>query len=378
MQHDHNLLINLFTWRPREDTNPAENFLTEAFVHTLRKNTLFRATLIETLVGRAVNPNSINIDTRASHADDEVGTTIFPDILIKGLFDDDSPFTLVIEVKWGANYVQRQVERYSLIIENETNPFLVFLTARIGDFRRASADKSKFSNVSFRALLWETVYSTLVETAGDCPYSKDFLGFMEHRDLNPGTPISQEMASAFIIAKPIIDRLHRYTDKLLHEFDWSILPDEYRDIGSVRVKNRYGRVAMEFCPSWNGGITIGFLHDNRDHAVAFADGSQSSLDLMMRIEASPNSTGREEILAAIRSNIAEIRQLGGVLRLADDGIPMNGNTLFIVQRSLSDFLVHPTEGMQLEAIYDQVKRWTDAIFRNGKVGDALDHMRDVN
>lgn len=372
MQHANpNLLVNLFPWRPREGIAPAENFLTEAFVHTLRVNAAFRSMWLMQVLGQAVDESSLVIDTRASHANADSGTTIFPDIDVRGEFASGTPFTLLIEVKWKAAYSPSQLTNYDRLLASKQNPHLVFLCARESDYRSAVKDAVSLVHAEFHPLLWENIFIALQSAAADCLISKELLGFMEHHGLSPAQPMSKSMAEGYIASKPIFERFHRYSEKLLREFDWTILPPQYHDIESTEVRDRYGRVAIEFAPSWNGAISIGFLYDNRDHAVPFADGTSNSIDLIMRIEAAPKAKGRDLMTAAARAKTPAIREVGGVVRLDGDQANRNRHTLLIAQRSLTDFLSSPVESDQLQAMYGQVRAWSEALFSDGTVADVL-------
>jgi hypothetical protein len=95
---------------------------------------------------------------------------------------------------------------------------------------------------------------------------------------------------------------------------------------------------------------------------------------MLRIEASPDAKGRKKLLDAIKAKVKEVKACGGVARLEDDPIKHNANTIFIVQRSLRDFLESSIEDDQLTAIHDQLKAWSTALFSDGLVEKALEEM----
>lgn len=371
MRSDANLLLNLFTWRPRDSVTPGENFLTEAFVHVLRVNAAFRLKWLMYLLGEAIDPHSAIIATRAVHIDQDSETTLFPDVEIRGQLEVGTPFHVLVEIKWGANYDFSQLQRYDRLLETSENPHLVFLCARSEDYQAARKDAGRFVHAKFSANLWESVFDALQETSTGCPFSKELLGFMSHHGLSPGRPITRAMVEAYVASKPLFSKFHRYAEKLLHEFDWTILPSVYQDTASVGVRDRFGRVAVEFAPKWNGAITIGFMYDNRDHAIPFAGDTPDGIDLIMRIEASPQAKGRDLATAAIRRKAASVRAAGGVVRLNSDGVNGNRHTLLIAHRSLNDFLDSSVEGDQLHAMYGQVKAWSEALFSDGTVGAAL-------
>ncbi|TWF46306.1 PD-(D/E)XK nuclease family protein [Neorhizobium alkalisoli] len=131
----HNLLINLFGWRHRENVKPNENFLTEAFVHVLRMNGAFRVQFLADLVGNDVDPD-VEIQTRSSYSS-QSGTTIYPDIEISGAVAGN-PFVLLIEVKWGSGYDAGQVSKYRHALnEAHGGGYVAFLCASRKDFDRA-------------------------------------------------------------------------------------------------------------------------------------------------------------------------------------------------------------------------------------------------
>ncbi|WP_395517192.1 hypothetical protein [Pseudorhizobium flavum] len=371
MQSPPNLLVSLFDWHPRDGVKPAENFLTEAFVHSLRSNEDFRRRWLERLVNAEFDNAAVVISTRASYSDIERQSSIFPDIEIQGDLSDGSPFLVLVEIKWDAPYQLAQLKKYDRLLAREENGYLCFICASGTDHRKAKADRDRFENSTFSAFLWEDVFVALRESIPDHA-SKELLGFMQHYGLTPGEPISQNIIDGYLVGKSLVSRLNRYCEKLLREFDWDFLPETHRDIDAARVKNAYGRVAIEFAPPyWDGAVTVGFLYDNSDHAVPFADGSQNSVDLIFRIEAAPKAPAREDVNAVIRPRVSSVRAKGGVVRLDKDGINGNRHTLFIAQRSLSDFLASPVEGDQLVAIHNQLKAWAEALFGDQRVEEAL-------
>lgn len=166
--------------------------------------------------------------------------------------------------------------------------------------------------------------------------------------------------------------LKRYCEKLLHEYGWHLLPAIYQEPEKQSVSDQFGRMAIVFRRAdWNGTITAGFLYSNHDHKVRFADGSDNSVDLMMRIECGPTAAGRNAVVTALRKKTAKARACGGVIHLADDPGNANRHTLFIAQRSLSEFLGEADEAAQLTAMHAQIEVWANALFEDGELEAAL-------
>lgn len=366
-----NLFISLFQWRPVDGRTPGENFLTEAFVYCLHKNEMFRTHWLKKILGSKVIDGDLRIRTRASHLDDERETTIYPDIDIRGVLTSGQPFSLIVEVKWGARYDHAQIAKYDRLIAGKPNSHLVFLSANSIDCRNASTQCVSLSS-TFHVFEWQEIYSLLATLSKDCRSSQELVEFMHVHGLSPPEPISQSLLHSYITARDFTKRLRRYCEKLLNELPWDFLPLHYQDATRQAVKDQYGRVAIVFPRhDWNGTITIGFLYSNHDHQVKFADGGDASVDLMMRIEANPAVVGRTEVVSALQKRANQVRRCGGVVHLAGDRGNQNNHTLFIAQKSLSEFLDNSNETGQLLDMHKQIRDWSNALFSDGELENAL-------
>ncbi|RFB97289.1 hypothetical protein B5K11_05155 [Rhizobium leguminosarum bv. trifolii] len=372
-----NLFISLFQWRPLDYRTPGENFLTEAFVYCLHKNQMFRTRWLEKILGSEVIDADLRISTRASHLDEERETTIYPNIDIRGVLTSGQPFSLLVEVKWGARYDHAQIAKYDRLIAGKPNSHLVFLSANSIDCRNASARRGSLRS-TFHVFEWQQIYSLLAMLSQDCRSSQELLEFMHIHGLSPPEPITQTALQNYVTTRDFTKRLRRYCEKLLNELPWDFLPLHYQDATRQAVKDQYGRVAIVFPRhDWNGTITIGFLYSNHDHQVKFADGGDASVDLMMRIEANPAVVGRTEVVSAIQERANGVRQSGGVVRLDGDRDNQNAHTLFIAQRSLNEFLDNSDETGQLLAMHKQIRDWSNALFGDGELENALKRFDPV-
>lgn len=364
-----NLLTSLFKWKPTETKTPAENFLVEAFVYTLKVNADFCQAWLTRILGQPVDHSGLDIKTRVTHIDDERATSIYPDIDISGVLADGQPFWLLVEAKWGASYDLQQIYKYARIRRELLSPTIAFVGANAVECHNAQHDYQtgklgKPSEIAaFTALQWSEVHSILRDHSANCRASRELEEFMREQGLSALEPISASLLTHYLETRNFVRRLQRYCEKLLREFPWEFLPGLYKSDQLKSVKDQYGRVAIVFArPGWNGTMTIGFLYSNHDHKVKFADGSDNSVDLMMRIEADPKAVGREEVIDVLRRKCESVRGAGGVVRLAGDVGNSNRHTLLIAQRSLAEFLGPETEFDQLERIYDQIRQWVRALF----------------
>ncbi|GAA2864917.1 hypothetical protein GGQ99_001623 [Aminobacter niigataensis] len=369
-----NLLLSLFQWRPSDKRISAENFLTEAFVYCLRVNVELRKSWLDNILGQAISDADFVITTRASHLDDERASTIYPDIDIRGTLASGEGFTVLVEVKWGAPYSKEQIGKYDRLLASAENPHLVFISPSAMDCRRAEGDSESLTS-TFRAVRWDQLFSYLSASSDGCRATRELLEFMDQQGLSPQEPISQSLLGQYLATKHFTKRLWRYCEKLMNEFDWDFLPKYYQAPEVQSVKEQYGRVAIVFMRSgWNGTITIGFLYSNHDHKVKFADGSDNSVDLMMRIESFSNVDGRDEVVSILRRKVAEARKAGGVVHVASGSSKENGHTLYISQKSLQEYLADDSELNQLAAMHQQIKDWSKALFRDGELEVALNRL----
>ncbi len=368
-----NVFLSLFEWRPRDRMTPAENFLTEALVYVLRTSDKLRTTWVKLLTDRDPDPLSVKVVTRSSYEGSN-GTTIYPDIEVYGRFLDDAEFTLIIENKWNSHYRKDQLDNYCRIIESHSNPFLTFICSSFSDYSKARAYVPPSTGVGFKALRWEEVYECLSSAEGGNHLLEELIEFMDHHALSAHPPITASMIHSYLESKNFISKLQRLADKLLMEHEWDRIPKKHRP---QRIRDIYGRVAIEFAPDdWNGAITVGFLYNNGDHAVPFADTSSNSIDVMLRIEANPALGDRRSgVLKALADKREALRSVAGVVRLQGDRENKNRHTLLIAQRSLVD-VIHglPTEREQAQAIYAQIQAWLEVLFDNGQLAQAMENL----
>lgn len=366
-----NLFSNLFQWRPRDTKLSEENFLTEAFVYCLQVNEAFCTFWLGKILSQDVSAAELTITTRASHIDDERETTIYPDIDIRGRFPDGKTFALLIEVKWGASYDRSQIMKYDRLLGKVDFAHLVLLSPSRADCHRATNDAGSLHSM-FQAIQWETVHRDISGFSEHCRTTKELEEFMDRQGLSARKPLSSSEIDHFLASRNVMKGLKRYCEKLLHEYGWHFLPAIYQEPEKQSVSDQFGRMAIVFRRAdWNGTITAGFLYSNHDHKVKFADGSDNSVDLMMRIECGPAAAGRNAVVTALRKKTAKARACGGVIHLADDPGNANRHTLFIAQRSLSEFLGEADEAAQLTAMHAQIEVWADALFEDGELEAAL-------
>lgn len=368
-----NLLVSLFDWRPRDTVTPAENFLTEAFVYVLRQNAPFRQKWLTSIIGDDFDNDDVVIETRASYPGPN-GTTIFPDIEIVAGRSAGVAHRIIVENKWGSPHNAAQLHKYAWLLREQPNAHLVFVCASLVDYTSARIQRAELVCGNFVVSTWEAIYQQMASVNDHGGMLGELVEFMDQFGLSPGAPITGRLIQAFVESRDLIPRLRRLAEKLRLEHDWSIIPEYSGPAEKTRVRDAYGRIAIEFASAgWECAITVGFLYNNDDHGVPFADSSPNSVDLMLRIEAKPELGAlRDEAIRVLAMKADGVRSAGGIVRLLNDRANRNRHTLLIAQYSLVDVVRgKETEREQAEAIYGQIRVWLDRLFDDDQLPRAL-------
>lgn len=154
-----NLFTSLFEFHPRDGHTPKENFLTESFAYLLRTDEAVRIRWLSCLFGRPVQPVTWEISTRRSEKDLDSDTSIYPDLVLEGLFSGGEPFAVFCEHKWDSACDREQLVRYyKLTVRKGKHARLAF----VGASRKQRLDAaSSFPDNSCRCFLWEDVFREL-------------------------------------------------------------------------------------------------------------------------------------------------------------------------------------------------------------------------
>jgi len=251
------LLVNLRKYRPRDKSDPLENFVTEAFAWLLRSSHEVVDALVE-LVNENLNaPVELSEDITISTQENFAGK--FPDMVFS-----TAEMTLVFEHKVWSPLHSQQLASYRDFIAKKTDLYrLVLITARTYQHKQ-NPDA---------ALCWYQVYKKLdivMQTSSDvqlCWAISEFLMLLRSEGLGPASPINPFAIDHYQEALQLEDQLGNLIQQASH-LSWPL-------DGAFKcsdLKNRYGRIGLEFCkvlPSgkrqWLPGIFCGFLLNGKDH-----------------------------------------------------------------------------------------------------------------
>jgi hypothetical protein len=265
------LLVNLRKYRPRDKSDPLENFVTEAFAWLLRSSNKVTNAVVELVNENLIVPVEIGEDITISTQENFAGK--FPDMLFS-----TPEMTLVFEHKVWSPLHSKQLENYRNFIAKKTDLYrLVLITARTYQHKQ-NPDA---------ALCWYQVYKKLdiVKLAikdSQLNWAIDeFLLLLRSEGLGPASPINPFAIEHYQEAIELEGQLGNLIQQASH-LNWPI--NSLFECGSL--KSRYGRVGLEFCkvsPSgkrqWLPGIFCGFLLNGDDHLAndLLSDGLKISI-----------------------------------------------------------------------------------------------------
>jgi hypothetical protein len=365
-----NLFLSLFEFHPRGTHTPKENFLTEAFAYLLRTESGVRNAWLSRLLGRPVAARECVVNTRQSEPDPELGSTAYPDLVLRGRLTDGTLFHVYCEHKWDSQCNAGQLARYKRLGVAK-GAQLAFVGATINQRREAAAC---FPDGDCNCFQWEQVFESLKGVPDLSPLASEFLDFLEEHGLSPGKPLTVEQMRAFLGSAGFLETLARFAALLHENYSWEVIPKRYH--ANCYVEDRWGRVTVCFdTQGWKPGLSLGFLYSVHDHKVRFVNPGKG-IDLMLRIGAIPKDTRETRIIQPVLDVLERKRQVlrnsaGSVLLLGEPG---NGNrhSLLIVRDCLADVIADAsTEQDQLIRIHDRLHAWLTTLFADGELEAAF-------
>ena len=275
-----NLLVSLQKYASRPKFNPLENFTTEAFAWLLRNNTdalnaflTLIASKISEKASRQQNDGQnlklLNLDIELNEVRCETQVQLSSGIADLVLYLPNS--TIVVEIKVWASGSKDQVTSYatSLREQGHQNVISVFLAPGL-------PHQNEDADVTIR---WADVYKALSEGKPD-ERRLEFLGYLDSQGLSPGLDLD---CAAMIYAPEV----YRFIDVMLRQWQ-AILGnlEPSKDFPISEKTNAWGRTGIMRKRTnldanyWNPAITIGVLHDPRDHCFEPITKSQGAIFML--------------------------------------------------------------------------------------------------
>ena len=359
-----NLFEALFTFRPRENIFPKENFLSEALAHVLESCDGACDAWLSLALSRKVHASKFEVHTRNTELDED-NKNIFPDMAVHATLDDGQTILLYSEHKWESPCEQSQLKRYlNLVKKNGEGTHLAF----IGAYRsQKQAAENSDARMKQNAFLWADVYRTLNQLPTKPNILTQFLTFMESNGLNPGKPIKTDTMVAYIQSAGFLESLKHLVMTMNAEYEWEFFPERYRREEYRGTNGKWGRWAIEFAtPDWKPAITVGFLYEEKDHGVKFVK-RDKGIDLLLRIEAEPKDLCNiTPAFTELRRKKHELSKAAASVLLLNERGNGNGHSILIARSCLADVISKATtKEDQAEIIYKTVKNWGAILFADG-------------
>ena len=253
------LLASLRKYRPRENSDPVENFITEAFAWLLRKDSDLGRYLVHHFAERLVNSSKKFTPTN----DEIVWSTqvsyngVFPDMEAKF-----SGMTLVFEHKIWAPLHESQLHNYRDFHVSTGNDYRLILI---------TGHHSQHGQNPDLALCWHEIYvliKSYLKSSQRTDISwltQDFLELLSSEGLGPAAPISHTAIYHYQEAITLRPRLAELMARAF-KHKWSLSTEIYQH----EIKNKEGVLGIQFSrkslensahPCWEPGIFVGFCLD---------------------------------------------------------------------------------------------------------------------
>ncbi len=257
---DQGLLVRLRSYRPGQNRDSLENFVTEAFRWLIESTVEVEQAFLEKLRKEGGLADWLTPIPAMQWATQESLGTKRPDMVARS-----ENLQLIFEHKVWAALGDNQLQNYRQL-GSEYYPThhtaIVLITPTSADF----SDEADIT------LTWAGIYEVLeplLDTLSDVSAQRvnEFLALLAHEGLGPPAPISHAALTYYAIGRTLPQQLSDVFAQLAH-LDWPLSADY-----SVQFKGyRWGRVGIEFYRrsggvEWAPGFFLGCVLDGRDHGI---------------------------------------------------------------------------------------------------------------
>jgi hypothetical protein len=270
------LLVNLRKYRPRENTDPLENFITEAFAWLLRSDDKVLIGVLKYINQRLENKISIpkervDISTQTNF------NGKYPDLVLSW-----PSCTWVFEHKVGAPLSNNQLENYRNYIANNSDDYRIILI---------TAKHYQHAQKPHAAMCWEDIYKCLEQIESGISDNQvrwavnDFLMLLKTEGLGPANPINRFSMSHYLEAIKFDEQIDSVFNAAKHS-NWPLARLKMKP--EFKREKIEGRVGLSFCPEigeygrkWGPGVFCGVMLDGADHGVSKFTNDKLNLCLIL-------------------------------------------------------------------------------------------------
>lgn len=261
---NHDLLISLRKYRPREGHDPLENFITEAFCWILKSYDEFSVFFIDHIFKNLKIEKDIESHNWSTQAN-------FDGFFLDMLCEVNNNFALVFENKAWAELHDNQIENYRDYAKRnyKENYKIILITATA---------KQHNQNPDL-ALCWSDVYKIIKnwiaqENNGNDFIFNDFLELIRYEGMAPPAPISHEAIQSYFAGMELKRQVTNLINRMKHS-DWSKVALPSNQCLKEDKRTNEGRFGLELLSDWKPGVFIGFLLDGTDHCTTPVLGTKS-------------------------------------------------------------------------------------------------------
>ena len=287
-----NLLSSLRKYRPRENTDPLENFITEAFAWLLQNHPGFSEYFLQKIALH------LQVDSPPKGASIEWKTQLsFDDSLRPDMVGEAGGRAFVFEHKAWSSLHPNQLQGYrnQAVHEYGEENYLLILITGAPHLIDQNPDLG---------LCWYDIYSWIEEWQQHHDYEEEFLftdfcQLLDDEGMGPPAEISHAAILSFLPAQKFQNKLSDLIQRAAkHPWASVLPPGECRlhlpgHHGRLWGDDKYGHIGFYLLgdiPDWSPGITVGFLVYPEDRRVEWLSPTNPDfgISLDFNIERHPN------------------------------------------------------------------------------------------
>lgn len=291
------LLTSLRSYRPRENFDPLENFVTEAFAWLLVNYPDFGHFYLNKIL-RKLNMNAITSAQTVEWKTQVNLRGVYPDLI--GFVGQ---VAYIFEHKTWSNLHFQQLDSYrdAASKEFENDNYLLILV---------TGGRHQIDQNPDLALLWHEVHEWITEWKEHRDYTPehlftDFQHLLKAEGMGPPAPVSHESILAFKPAKSFEPSLSALVQRIYHH-NWGEtlkvtnlkphIPSHRNHYYGQDPWGRFGIHLLGDSQDWSPGLFAGFLTDPTDHGVEWAnpDCPDFCIIFSVNIQLHPNYDNLEE------------------------------------------------------------------------------------
>jgi hypothetical protein len=358
------LFVRLFRYSSG-DNRAAENFLTEAFAHTLQTDKgLARRFICRCLRDDSIVPDSIHsvkIETQSTRRFG--GTRVFPDMAIRCETAGGKLVEILSEHKWRSPVNRDQLLCYSdLPCAGGVRQVVAFIGS--SDERCCEAKPHCTT-----ALTWTDVHDLVDAQSTQHPLSVEFKSFLREQGLAqvalPEVQLELNRLLGIYVAR-----------RLANEFEWSALPPRFRNDPDLQGPGKRGfrkrRAGIDFGgSSYPPALWAGLMLPNSDLGLGILN-NVTGLDLGVLLSARPPDEMPSHELESVARTLKEQFPDADVLCGHETG---NGWFKLAVRQSLLELVPDPNaDDATTTRIFERLHAWCHCMFSDGALLRTLERM----